>query len=95
MPVRLHRALAYPLLVGTVFLMVLVQVPGIGHAVNGNQNWISLGGPFQLQPSEFGKLALVLWGADLLARKSDKQLLHPVEAPAGAAGARSRSCCSA
>ncbi|MGQ4384195.1 putative lipid II flippase FtsW [Streptomyces sp. SAS_270] len=75
MPVRLHRALAYPMLAGSVFLMVLVQVPGIGRAVNGNQNWISVGGPFQLQPSEFGKLALVLWGADLLARKQDKNLL--------------------
>ncbi|MEU5167893.1 MULTISPECIES: putative lipid II flippase FtsW [Streptomyces] len=75
MPVKLHRALAYPLLAGTVFLMVLVQVPGIGMSVNGNQNWIYLGGPFQLQPSEFGKLALILWGADLLARKQDKRLL--------------------
>ncbi|WP_236240984.1 putative lipid II flippase FtsW [Streptomyces sp. CC228A] len=75
MPVRLHRALAYPLLMGTVFLMVLVQIPGIGHEVNGNQNWIHLGGPFQLQPSEFGKLALVLWGADLLARKRERRLL--------------------
>ncbi|MEU4995281.1 putative lipid II flippase FtsW [Streptomyces sp. NPDC021622] len=75
MPVKLHRALAYPILAVTVFLMVLVQVPGIGRSVNGNQNWIYLGGPFQLQPSEFGKLALVLWGADLLARKHDKRLL--------------------
>ncbi|MDQ0813952.1 cell division protein FtsW [Streptomyces sp. B3I7] len=75
MPVRLHRALAYPILAGSVFLMMLVQVPGIGVAVNGNQNWISLGGSFQIQPSEFGKLALVLWGADLLARKQDKRLL--------------------
>ncbi|WP_433548073.1 putative lipid II flippase FtsW [Streptomyces sp. CA-294286] len=75
MPLKLHRALSYPLLAGTVFLMALVQVPGIGHAVNGNQNWISVGGPFQLQPSEFGKLALILWGADLLARKQDKNLL--------------------
>ncbi|MEU0304320.1 putative lipid II flippase FtsW [Streptomyces sp. NPDC006175] len=75
MPVKLHRALSYPLLAGTVFLMVLVQVPGIGMSVNGNQNWIYLGGPFQLQPSEFGKLALILWGADLLARKQDKRLL--------------------
>src|SRR5437879_6766928 len=55
--------------------MCLVQVPGIGENVNGNTNWISVGGPFQLQPSEFGKLALVLWGADLLARKNDKNLL--------------------
>ncbi|MEV8591912.1 putative lipid II flippase FtsW [Streptomyces sp. NPDC052012] len=75
MPVRLHRALAYPILAGAVALMALVQVPGIGVAVNGNQNWIALGGSFQIQPSEFGKLALVLWGADLLARKQDKRLL--------------------
>ncbi|MFE3018503.1 putative lipid II flippase FtsW [Streptomyces sp. NPDC059256] len=75
MPSRLHRALAYPLLVGAVFLMVLVQIPGIGQSVKGNQNWLSIGGPFQLQPSEFGKLALILWGADLLARKHDKRLL--------------------
>jgi cell division protein FtsW len=75
MPVKLHRALAYPILAGAVFLMALVQVPGIGMAVNGNQNWISLGGSFQIQPSEFGKLALVLWGADLIARKQDRRLL--------------------
>ncbi|MFF9784069.1 putative lipid II flippase FtsW [Streptomyces nigrescens] len=75
MKVRLHRGLAYPLLAVSVFLMCLVQIPGIGVAVNGNQNWISLGGPFQMQPSEFAKLALVLWGADLLARKQDKRLL--------------------
>ncbi|MFF0760138.1 putative lipid II flippase FtsW [Streptomyces sp. NPDC003631] len=75
MPVKLHRALAYPILAGAVFLMALVQVPGIGMSVNGNQNWISLGGSFQIQPSEFGKLALVLWGADLIARKQDKRLL--------------------
>ncbi|MEV8453451.1 putative lipid II flippase FtsW [Streptomyces sp. NPDC052095] len=75
MPTKLHRACAYPLLMGTVFLMALVQVPGIGVSVNGNQNWLSLGGPFQLQPSEFGKLALILWGADLLARKQEKRLL--------------------
>ncbi|SCG12006.1 cell division protein FtsW, partial [Streptomyces sp. MnatMP-M27] len=75
MPIKLHRAFAYPLLAVSVFLMCLVQVPGMGIAVNGNQNWISFGGPFLLQPSEFGKLALVLWGADLLARKQDKRLL--------------------
>ncbi|AXU15252.1 putative lipid II flippase FtsW [Streptomyces clavuligerus] len=75
-PSRLHRALAYPLLLVTVFLMALVQVPGIGESVGGNQNWLSLGGPFQLQPSEFGKLALILWGADLLARKQEKRLLN-------------------
>lgn len=75
MPVRLLRALTYPVLLVSVALLVLVQVPGMGTEVNGNTNWLQLGGPFLLQPSEFGKLALVLWGADLLARKGDKRLL--------------------
>ncbi|MBO0514832.1 putative lipid II flippase FtsW, partial [Streptomyces beijiangensis] len=74
-PLKLLRAFTYPLLAGTVFAMCLVQIPGIGVSQGGNRNWISLGGPFMLQPSEFGKLALILWGADLLARKQDKKLL--------------------
>ncbi|UGY90874.1 putative lipid II flippase FtsW [Streptomyces gobiensis] len=76
MPVKLLRAFSYPVLAVSVFLLVLVQVPGIGVEVNGSTNWIRVGGPFLLQPSEFGKLALVLWGADLLARKGDKRLLE-------------------
>jgi cell division protein FtsW len=74
-PMKLLRAFTYPLLAGTVFAMCLVQIPGIGVSQGGNRNWISLGGPFMLQPSEFGKLALILWGADLLSRKQDKRLL--------------------
>lgn len=74
LPVAGHRALAYPLLLGSVFLMVLVTIPGIGVEVGGNRNWINVG-LFQIQPSEFGKLALVLWGADLLARKQKMRML--------------------
>ncbi|WP_243740664.1 putative lipid II flippase FtsW [Streptomyces sp. 8K308] len=73
--VRLLRALTYPFLAGSVILLVLVQVPGVGVSVNGNTNWIAVGGSFQLQPSELAKLALVLWGADLLARKGELRLL--------------------
>ncbi|WP_165990293.1 putative lipid II flippase FtsW, partial [Streptomyces sp. YIM 98790] len=75
MPVKLLRALTYPFLLGTVGMLVLVQVPGIGVTINGSTNWIPVAGPFMLQPSEFGKLALVLWGADLLARKGERRLL--------------------
>ncbi|WP_069811816.1 putative lipid II flippase FtsW [Streptomyces sp. TP-A0874] len=76
MPVNRQRTLAYPLLVGSAVLMALVQVPGLGMTIKGNRNWLQLGGPFQLQPSEFAKLALVLWAADLLARKHEKKLLN-------------------
>ncbi len=55
-----------------IVLLLLVAVPGVGTSVNGNRNWIRLGGPLQIQPSEFAKLALVLWGADLLARKNEQ-----------------------
>ncbi|MDT0309178.1 putative lipid II flippase FtsW [Streptomyces sp. DSM 44917] len=74
-PVKLLRALTYPFLALTVVLLVLVQIPGIGVEVNGSTNWIAVGGSFQLQPSEFAKLGLVLWGADLLARKGERRLL--------------------
>ncbi|WP_405013760.1 putative lipid II flippase FtsW [Kitasatospora sp. NBC_01539] len=67
-PVKAMRLLAYPLLLAVVGGMLLVAIPGIGMMVNGNRNWLNFGF-FQVQPSEFAKLALVLWGADLLARK--------------------------
>lgn len=67
LPRRLVRLLAYPALLGAIGLLALV--PFLGVAVNGNRNWIAVGGPFRVQPSEFAKFALCLWGADLLARK--------------------------
>ncbi len=69
LPVRFWRMLAYPLLVATLGLLVLVLVPGIGNNVDGATRWIPLPGGFNLQPSELGKLGLALWGADLLVRK--------------------------
>jgi len=69
MPTRFWRVIAVPALIGSIVLLVLVLVPGIGMSVNGNQNWIQLPGSFRIQPSEAAKLALVIWGADVLARK--------------------------
>src|SRR5260370_35414227 len=43
-------------------------VLAVGQSENGARRWIQVLG-FQIQPSEFAKLAFVLWGADLLARK--------------------------
>ncbi|MDL4771009.1 MULTISPECIES: putative lipid II flippase FtsW [Thermomonosporaceae] len=68
LPVKTFRALAYPLLLLSVVVLALVLVPGLGRSAGGATRWISLG-PLQIQPSEPAKLALVLWGADLLARK--------------------------
>jgi cell division protein FtsW len=81
LPVRAWRMVAYFGLAGSLALLVLVVVAGT--SVNGNKNWLDFGGPFRLQPSEFAKLGLVLWSADLLARKDKligqwKHLLVPI-----------------
>ncbi len=68
LPVRTFRALAYPLLLLAIVILTLVLVPGLGRSAGGATRWVDLG-PVQVQPSELAKLALVLWGADLLARK--------------------------
>ncbi|MDT4946838.1 MAG: cell division protein FtsW [Pseudonocardiales bacterium] len=65
---RAYRMLAYPALVLAFVALVAVLVPGIGVGVYGARRWIDLG-PMQLQPSELAKVAILLWGGDLLARK--------------------------
>jgi cell division protein FtsW len=60
------RRLTPVLLGGSLFL--LVAVLGIGSNVNGASRWIG-GGSLQIQPSELAKVALILYGADMLARK--------------------------
>ncbi len=67
-PVRALRWFAYPALLGSLGLIALTYVPGVGIDVNGNRNWLAFG-PLTIQPSEVAKLAMVLWAADLYARK--------------------------
>jgi cell division protein FtsW len=81
MPIASYRKLAYPLMGFALVSLVLVLL--IGHSVAGQRNWIEIYGPFRLQPSEFAKLAFVLWAGDLMARKQNlmnqwKHLLVPV-----------------
>ena len=65
---RLFRAFAYPLLAVAVVGLCLTLIRGVGVSENGAARWIEIGGQ-QIQPSEIAKLALAVWGADLLARK--------------------------
>ncbi len=81
-PPRVFRACAYPLLGVSLLGLVLVLVAG--QQVYGAERWLQIGG-LQVQPSEFAKLGLVVWGADLLARKERlgqltdwRQLLFPL-----------------
>ena len=65
--VQFWRGSAWVLFILGFGLLVAVLV--IGVEVAGQRNWIEIFGPFRLQPSEFAKLALVVWGATLLTRR--------------------------
>jgi len=44
----------------SIVILLLPFVPFLGKNINGNRNWIEIGG-FTLQPSEFAKFGLILW----------------------------------
>ncbi|HET7574578.1 MAG TPA: putative lipid II flippase FtsW, partial [Solirubrobacterales bacterium] len=60
------RRLTPLILLGSLFLLLVVLV--FGATVNGSSRWIG-SGFLQVQPSELAKVALILYGADLLASK--------------------------
>ena len=66
--VKMLRPLTVPLMGLSIFLLVLVLIPGVGIEVNGAKRWIGTG-LFQIQPSEIAKVALILYGAQLLATR--------------------------
>jgi cell division protein FtsW len=65
---RAFRLLAYPVLGLALIALLAVLVPGVGVGVYGAHRWLNVG-PMRLQPSELAKVAMLLWGADLLVRK--------------------------
>jgi cell division protein FtsW len=65
---RVWQRLARPLFLVAVTLLTLVLLPGVGVTVNGSTRWLGYG-PFTVQPSEIAKLALIVFCADLLARR--------------------------
>ncbi len=52
-------------------LLLLLAVLAFGQSVNGAKAWIDVPGGFQVEPSEFAKLGLILSAAWLLSRRND------------------------
>lgn len=71
-----YRALrAYAPIVYLGSLVGLVAVLVVGTTINGAHSWIVLPAGFQLQPSEFAKVALVVGMAMILGEKRDDRRL--------------------
>ncbi len=67
-PLRVWQKMAVPLFIVCAILLVLVLVPGLSREINGARRWLPLG-PVSLQPSEFMKIAMLLYAADYTVRK--------------------------
>jgi cell division protein FtsW len=67
---RQLRRIVLPLLTLATVLLLVVLVPGIGHTAYGSRRWLGFGA-LSIQPSELGKLALLVYGAEVLCRRSD------------------------
>jgi len=68
-PVKVWQRGAIWLFAGCAVLLVLVLVPGVGKAVNGSKRWLSVV-VINIKPSEFMKLAAVLYAASYAVRKA-------------------------
>ena len=69
LPVRTWQRVGLGVIGAAIIMQLLVFVPGLGVTVNGNRNWLRLIPGLQLQPSEFGKLGIILYGASVLTVK--------------------------
>ena len=89
-PMASWERLARPLFLFSLFLLVLVLIPGIGKVVYGARRWLPLG-IMNFQPSELAKLAIVLYASDYMVRKMDVkerfvQAVYPMALAVGLVG---------
>ncbi|NNE19766.1 MAG: putative lipid II flippase FtsW [Myxococcales bacterium] len=68
--IDLIRRSTYPVLLVAVLLMIAVAL-GFGRSAGGATRWLALG-PVNVQPAELAKLAMILWLAHSLAKKSHR-----------------------
>ncbi|HHT9105206.1 MAG TPA: putative lipid II flippase FtsW [Candidatus Wujingus californicus] len=66
------QKLSIPILVISFILLLLVMIPGIGTVTNGARRWIRFGNILGIQPSEFSKLAIIIFISGYIAKNQDR-----------------------
>ncbi len=67
-PLSIWRSFSAALVVLALLSLIVVLIPGIGREINGSMRWVSLGF-MNAQPSEFAKLATIIYMASYLDRR--------------------------
>ena len=75
LPLQTLKKLAPPLLLFCIFLLALTFAPGVGGEIKGAYRWVFFG-PISFQPSEFLKLAFILYTAAWLSSRTEKKWLR-------------------
>ena len=71
---RVLRLLSYPYLLGVFCLLLLCSALFFGTEIGGSRNWIVFG-PFAVQPSEFGKIVIIMFLAAYLTEHREVLML--------------------
>lgn len=66
------------MLLGVLLLLVIVLIPGLGHSAKGSARWLGFGG-LGIQPSEFVKIAVVIYLAKVFSTEYDGVVNHVIQ----------------
>ncbi|OGK10035.1 cell division protein FtsW [Candidatus Roizmanbacteria bacterium RIFCSPHIGHO2_01_FULL_35_10] len=64
--------LAFFFIFGTIVLLSIVLIPGVGYQAGGARRWIDLG-PFNLQPTELAKLSVIVYLSSWFTNKERRR----------------------
>lgn len=68
------QKLSIPILIVSLILLVLVLIPGIGIVTNGARRWIRFNQILGIQPSEFAKLAAIIFISSYIAKYQSRMI---------------------
>ena len=70
-PLQFWKRTGMALMLGSIILLAIVLIPGVGHTVNGATRWLNFG-LFTFQVSEIAKLFLIIYLSGYLLRRGDE-----------------------